>query len=494
MLWQLAVNNVRRNWSQSLLGIVGVAIAAGVLTASLSLGTGYPEGSYLEHRVFTGADVLLYPGHLGVGYEDAVVDDGSEWEWSLRRDRIFSDLRIFQPDLYEEGYIHPPDERTYFEADSLPEPLDEDRLQSEVVAVDPLLKIPANILVDGEEGEQRHQAPLRARNVAVDQKQWDVSQFVYRGRWLSKEDEGEFVALMQGPRGTASPTEGVRPTYEAPSTEDIITVEVPSLLGYSDGFPVYDWSEVKEVELEVVGLFSLPIGERPLMDEETGGYVYDSEGRQVMTTDYLETDDIFIPSTTWEEIWDKVSPEGIAPRAYQVNLVLEDMFAAESLSESLGEEMPGTTVRTIPTQVTIGRQSRGQAAIPADVSTMLVVAMFLVAGLLLVANMYVLIMQRRKEMAVLKAIGMSGPQVMGLILIEVLFIAIIGALLGFVSVRLLVTGVLLFSEVDALQIGLLTLQTGALVVTLSTAVAVVFGVLPAYLAMKQTTMEVLRDV
>ncbi len=118
----------------------------------------------------------------------------------------------------------------------------------------------------------------------------------------------------------------------------------------------------------------------------------------------------------------------------------------------------------------------------------------LIAGLLLVANMYILVMQRRKDMAVLKAVGMSPGQVMGLIVLETAIIALIGALLGFGAVRLCVTGVLLISDVGVGEIGLLTVRTGVQVIGVSLLLALVFGSLPAYQAVRQTTMEVLRDV
>ncbi len=301
------------------------------------------------------------------------------------------------------------------------------------------------------------------------------------------------MALMQGPRGSGVPAEGTRPQYPVPGLHDSVTVQVPSLAGYADGHPVWNWDDARSIKLQVIGLFSFRVGEKPYIDEETGSYVRDSEGKMEMVPKYLETEDIFIPEETWWAIWEEIAPEGTSPRAYQFNVVLHDMARAEQVAEDLAGGLPGSTVRSVPEQVMIGQRARGQAGVPADMSTVLLIAMFLVAGLLLVANMYVLIMQRRKEMAILKAVGMSGIQVMGLILVEVLFIGLAGALLGFTAVRLVVTGVLLVSEVTAAEIGLLTLQTGALVVGSSTLMAALFGVLPAYLAMKQTTMEVLRD-
>ena len=496
MLWQLAVRNVRRNWTKNLLGMIGVAIAAGVMTASLSLGGGYPEVSWREYRTLMGADIVIYPGRLGVGAEDAQVAGDTPWEWGLRGDYGLSDLLIFQPRIYEEGLISPAGETLFFEAgdDHLGD------LPAGVAAVQPLLKLPARMVIPGIGGQQvRYPAPLRARDPGLDEAR-DMSTYLDRGRWLEPGDEGSMVALAQGNRGAFPPEEGTRPGYPAPQVGDIRTLEVPALVGYDgDGYPLWNWDNVTEFDLQVVGLFSFPTGARPLRDPDTGGYVLETgpgggTGTLIMVQHHVETEDLFIPAGTWQKIWETIAPPGEVPRTYQLNVVLDDMFRAKEIAAGLQQKMPGATVRTVPEQVIIGRHQRGQSAVPADVSTLLVVAIFLVAGLLLVGDMYVLVMQRRKEMAILKAVGMASHQVMGLILIEAVLMSMIGATLGFFAVRLMVTGVYALSAVSVAEVGVMTLRTGFMVVGASVLVAGLFGLLPAYLALKQTTMEVLRDV
>ncbi|MFO8060647.1 MAG: FtsX-like permease family protein [Bacillota bacterium] len=495
MLWQLAVRNVRRNWTKSLLGVVGVAIAAGVMTASLSLQEGYPEASWIEHRALMGADIVIYPGRLGVGAGETRPTGDEPWEWSLRRDWGLSDLFLFQPRIYEEGYISPPGETLFFQDDPLPEPL-----PAGVAGVEPLLKLPGRVVISSPGGLRRHPAPLRARNVALDVAAWGASSFAVRGRWLEPGDGGQLVALAQGNRGAQLPEEGIRPGYPAPGVGEVLTVEVPSLVGYDgDGYPLWDWNAVREFELEVVGLFAFPTEVRPMVDPETGGRVMQGgpgggTGEMVTVQHYLETEDLFIPAETWWRMWEAAAPPGESPRAYQLNVVLEDMFRAREIAAQLAERLPGATVMTVPEQVIAGRRARGQSAIPADVSALLVAAVFMVAGLLLVGDMYVLVMQRRKEMAILKALGMASGQVMGMILIESILLSIIGAALGFISVRLLVTGVYALSAVSLAEVGVMTLRTGVMVAGASVLVAGFFGLLPAHLALRQTTMEVLRDV
>ncbi len=491
MLWHLAKRNISRNWSKYLLGILGVAVAAAVMTASLSLQTGYPENIAQPYRVFMGADLVIHPGTVGVDYNRESAE-GESWEWSLRRDQELSDLWVFQPALYREGYIHPQNERASFVSDDLPSVLQTRYRPAQVVDMNPLLKMPVQVQVDGE----LHPAGLRGRDVSLDKQQkdrWEISDYLEDGRWLQPQDRQSMVAMAYGYEPETPVFEGSRPSYGVLPVGREVTLRVPRLIEYNEGFPVWDWEQYHTFEVDVVGNFSFTT-EVEREDAVVAGELPEHAGALIITKRYLETDDLFIPQSTWKRIFGEIAPEGVSPRAYQVNVVLEDMFHAREVSETLGAELPGTTIRAVPDLARLGRQSRGQSVIPADVSNLVVGASFLIAGLLLVANMYLLVMQRRKDMAILKVVGMSPGQVMRLIVLESTLVSFIGGVIGFGLTRLAVTGVLSLSEVDAAEVGMLTLRTGGIVIGSSVFIALIFGLLPAYQAVRQTTMQVLRDV
>ena len=499
MLWQLAKRNVSRNWTKSVLGILGIAIAAAVMTASFSLQTGYPEGARRAYRGYIGGDVVIYPGTVGMEYHRALDDDGEKvWQWTIRRDQGLNDLSIFHPNIYDEGYVSPPDERTYFQPGELPQPLQSEHLPEQVESVQSLYKMPVQLVAGHEDGGQEvHPISLRARDVEMDHQQWErwsMADYVHQGRWFEPDDDGSLVAMAYGVRPQYPDFEGSRPQFSVPPVCEQVTIRVPRLLGYRDGFPVWDWDDPKIMNLAIVGHFAFATESRPVRQLVLEDGQVEQLDEPAMVQHYVETEDLFVPQSTWHKIFDKVAPSGLAPRVYQLNLVLSDMFYAKDVSEQIGQQMNDATVRTVPEQVVMGRDDRGQSVVPADVSTMVIAGSLAIAGLLLVANMYILVMQRRKDMAILKAIGMSPAGVMKLILLETMLIALIGATLGFGLVRLGITGALLLSEVTAAEIGILTLRTGVMVIGSSIILALVFGLLPAYQAVRQTTMEVLRDV
>ncbi len=491
MIWHLAKRNISRNWAQCLLGIIGVAVAAAVMTASLSLQSGYPEDAAQPYRVFMGADLVVYPGTVGVDYE-RLPRDRESWQWSLRKDKDLSDLWVFNPDLYREGYLHPPGDPVSFDADELPAELQPTKRPPQVKQVNPLLRMPVQLLLEGE----THSAGLRGRDTDVDMQQWsrwNLDEYLKRGRWLEPRDEGELVAMAYGRKPGTPVIEGVRPSYGVLGVDDEVTIRVPRLVKYSDDIPIWDWQQTKEFDLIIVGTFALPTDVHR-EDAARAGEFPEHSGELIITQHYLETDDIFIPAETWRQIFDEIAPSDTRLRSYQMNVILQDIFTARNVSEQLAAEMPDSTVRTVPDMAMLGRAGRGQSVIPADVSTMVVLGSFFIAGMLLVANMYLMVMQRRKDMAVLKAVGMSPGQVMRLILLETTMFSALGGLIGFSLTRLAVTGVLSLSEVSSAEIALLTARTGGIVVGSSVLLALIFGLLPAYQAVRQTTMEVLREV
>ena len=75
----------------------------------------------------------------------------------------------------------------------------------------------------------------------------------------------------------------------------------------------------------------------------------------------------------------------------------------------------------------------------ADVALSLVSAAVLVVGLLaMVAALYTALNERRREIAILRAIGLHPPQIFTLFIFEAILIALAGTLLGMAAVYALV--------------------------------------------------------
>jgi len=108
-------------------------------------------------------------------------------------------------------------------------------------------------------------------------------------------------------------------------------------------------------------------------------------------------------------------------------------------------------------------------------------------------NAFLLIMQRRKEIAILKSIGASHWNIVTLILSELVALSLVASCVGWLSYRLPMALSLMFFEVPWQEIWRQTLTVGGQVTGVLVLGTVVFGLIPAVHAARTPVMEVLRD-
>lgn len=502
---RLAWTNTKRNWIRSLLVIAGMAAAAFIMTASQSLTEGHMSWAFGMYRAFMGGDLVIYPLEMVV---DRPVEESPEatWVWESWDRPWVNSLASFHPSIAREGFIRPAGSPvSHFELDDLPQVL---RDHPEVAEVEPYLVQPA-LLTDG--AGHSHWAPLRGLRVDSGRARgWE--DLITLGRFFSEEEEAEsrMVALVNAARPAYHPTELER-SYAVPPLFEFIEVEVPRLVGWQDGFPVHDFGDTQTFRLRVVGYFALETHQDSILDGD-GTPVRGAVDQVVYFPHFWNTPEIVIPEQAWHQIFEETS-SGQSPRTYQIGVTVEDTLRARVVAEEIARELPGTTVTTVGDQAQGGdlRTRRVSSAVPQeqaerlmaraesalqpvaspDVSSLMAGLSFLLAGCLVVANAHILVMNRRKELGILRAVGMSGGEVLILILMELGALSLIGALLGFSMVSLLVGIGLLASGAGFTYTLMTSAALGARVVGSALLVSIVFGLWPALRAVRSTTMEVL---
>ncbi len=501
-LWGLAWHNIRRNWGRTVLVVVGMASAGFILTASLALPSGHLPWAFSSYRAFMGGDIVVYPQQIMAAADD---DGGGAWSWSPWEHPWINDLDHFHPSLRQEGFVSPTDAGPpYFVADELPQEI---TAHPDVARVEPLLVMPGLLRLAG---RGVFDAPLRAVDIAGGAAR-GFADLVTDGRFFQAEDEGAMVALVNAASPVYWPRAGER-TYPVPPLWEFVEVLVPTLTGHRDGYPVYDYGQLTPVNLRVVGHFSVHSGDSWILDEH-GGPVVDTIGVLMIFPHFWNTPQIIIPSSTWRAIHrDTAGDQPI--HAYQLGVEVVDTLTAGQTTTHLRELLPSATVRTVADQVMDGdSRKRISGAVPAqtalaieagmaavrqpvsapDLSRLVAYLAFALAGCLVMANMHVLVSQRRKELGVLRAVGMSGGEVVLMILYEITVLSLLGAAAGFAAVQLLVGSATALSGVGLARVIQSTLVAGLQVVGASTLVALVFGLWPAIRAARATTMEVLSD-
>jgi len=493
VFFRIALRNVARNWNRTGMIIIGMMVASALITITMAVAPGYTDLANLSYRQMTGADILIYPNRFVF---EGPGEGTATWELRALSPDLPTDAFFFHPGL-PGGYLSP--------ADAPPPAFDLSDLPEMPAAIDGVLKVtplrllPAYAVIEADPGGRTVviEVAIRGRDVSTDVEHFNLPQRVTSGDYLDEGDEGEWVALIN-----AYPTAGLTSL----STGDRLVVRVPQVSGYArDGAPAFDYSRTVPFELRVKGEYVLSLGAEP-MEGLTDPMM---RARPPMVEVGLDEPEIWVTAETFDRIYEAVAG---GPQRYtgQLGVIVRTMYEAKIIAARLSEALPYCSVLTVPQEVDLSgmnyevksvdgtpmrfvvtREYRSRAVVSDDIKSELSVLAFIVAGLLVVANMYILVTQRRREIGILKAVGASGGDIFTLILTEALGYSLAGSVIGWGSMRLLTLILLLTSKVSFVEGALMTLESAGVAVGLTTVTALIFGFLPALEAARTPSASLL---
>lgn len=283
----------------------------------------------------------------------------------------------------------------------------------------------------------------------------------------------------------------------------LVTVTIPQYRFDNYGIPYADSSlPPTEYQARVVGHIAIPtraiswVGEQSVIMTEQG---------------YLHSPEIFLTEATWGALWNEHSGGRAYPELY-LGLKVDDMAELNLIRRQLQQDFPqfafftiADFVRHLENHAVLDRFYRAPATTwrpefqprhpmaRQDFGAITAGLLFLNAGMLLASQMLTAIAGRRNEIGILKAIGARNRDVVGMILLEAVIIAAIGATIGFGLVRAAGIHLSLTNGIPLVEIIVTTLRELSLVLGLTLAASLVFGVLPAWKVAKLTVMEVFRN-
>lgn len=292
------------------------------------------------------------------------------------------------------------------------------------------------------------------------------------------------------------------------SSGDIMELYLPSYGIDQQGLPYID-SSVPPVtyQVRVVGTVSFPT--RQLSWIETRGERIDADASTEQA--YVHSPDVFLREADWQALWQLHAEEASYPHL-SLGINIEYMSELNTMTELLRREFPGVSFVSMTEFVMhLNRyalldhfyrappmfwQDPIQESHPLaqqDFRFMTAFLLFLNAGMLLASQMLTAIAGRRNEIGILKAIGSRQRDVVGMILMEGMIVAWIGTSIGFLLVRAAGIHTSITNGIPALEIVATTLAEMRIVLGLTVAMSLAFGVLPAWKVARLTVMAVFRN-
>jgi len=468
--------NARRNIARSFFSIISMALATGFLAFAFSFSRGYSSGLFLAPAAIFGGDIAVY----SLSFDGSIGEDSSARIYQRLENSYSSDLAVFYPELARDGFVTPAGSELLFS---------EDELQAfgsvpGVSGVYPRFQIPA---LSSNQGASWC-TPLRGRSPDLDDNlRMHPSELLSAGRWFSPQDEGLPVAVVSAYNNYPRGSEPIRPG-------DILRIQLPRAYA-KDGRNYFDFSDLIDIELSVIGTIAVPT--------RTLRWVGFVEGTQVWLQWDLHwlLDEIQVPLSTWQNIWQHISSDPYYPE--QVNLIATDISFLEDIVAEVRLSSPQRTATSIAR--IMGKAQRElliedrslfaeyeawsgiklvtddeKPGLARDLRLPLAILIFAMSGLVVAANLLLMVDERRREIGILKAVGALRINIAQMILAEAVFLSCMGGSIGFLIFRLPALVNQLSGGGSASLIWLIFCKD--LLITFASAVlaAITFGLLPAW--------------
>ena len=508
MFIRLGFQNAWRNLSRSILAIVSMAFAAAFLTYVISLGKGYANQAGQPLRSMLGGEIVVYS-------EKITAETPTECSsWSYRQGELdpFTDMEYLFPNMKSTGYLRE-DNQPGFTKEELKQLSSFD----EINGIHPLYRLPAETVkvVDPEQSspplpehllriqddgsvlgpEISYSSGLQGRDWRTNQ-EYSLGHYITNGRWFEEKDEEDFV-------GVVSSLQQLPQWVHVPLPGEKITLEIPSFR-WIQGAWQPDYSETHRFEIEIIGNVTV--------QSRTVDYIAGIDG-WVTEPVYAYFNEIYIPQGAWNQIWSVVAG-GLVYVPSEVLLQVDDLTFLQDIVFDLQSQFPQFSIIDIPHQlervhanlslepvVPMGARSAlqdrkeqlNQGVLASDLRLPIALLVLINAALLVAANILILVAERKKEIAVLKAIGARESEIIRMVLAEAILVSGVGALLGFSLIR-----VQAFLNQWTNALGLLPLiwllfLDLVMILGMTLFAAILFGWIPAKKYASLSVMEVLRN-
>ncbi len=452
MFLALGLKNAWRNRGRTTLGIVSMGIAAMIFLSSTTLSQGYPAGAFLPARQLLGGDIVLLPGKYAISRED--MAGGYTWRFSTRSLDEPNLVMGFDTLPYSYGGMRgvPVAGGAEVPAERYEEVVAMLRNNPSVRGASIRKALP--FLESG--GNAYHYGFLDARDVEQDLSTRDMGSVVMMGSYLAPEDRGPTGVGVAGWAGLPLPPTGYT------------MIEIPR---YAAGY--LDYANPVEVPFAMKGTVTFVEGAGPSMR-------------------VLADPAVFVTPATLDSL---AASAGYPEEAtyWGISVTLKDMATAENVAAYLRREFTDFTVFPAPalTAAAVGRTAVS-TGVPMDMRKVTEVIAFVTAALLSATNLTILMLSRKTEIGILRALGATRWNIACMVVTESVWISLLGALMGGLLTQPAILWQLLSNRVGR-DVVLREVGGGlGRATAFAMASAVLFGFLPLTKALSVTPAQVLR--
>jgi hypothetical protein len=453
MFLALGLKNAWRNRGRTALGIISMAVAAIIFMSSSTLSKGYPSRALWEARQLAGGEILLLPEKVTLS-TDTLSSGGYTWSFEKTSYDKPTAVMGFDPTPYRYGMMRGVpaeggDEQVLSRIDDVVAELRAEDFVSGVMVREAL-----PFLVEARQEDLTFYSYgfVEPRDVASDVGRYEMDQAVTHGRYLVEDDFMKGVACL----GWQYLSVGGASSLQFPTMSEI----------------GYDYENGFSQGLEIVGGVSF----------RTPNPAFPPYSNPV----------VFVTPRTFESLKEATGIPS-SSTTWGISVSVKSMAELESYVALLRRLYPDFTVYGVSQLATAAsvRESVG-TGVPMDMRRVTEVLSVMIAALLSATNLSILMLARKNEIGILRALGATRWNIACMVLAESLWIALLGSLAGS-----------LFTQPAIIyQLTSNKIPSGAVVSTIAVNVgkslgfslcaAVLFGFLPVAKALRVTPAQVMR--
>lgn len=461
-----------RNRQSTGLAIASMTLASIFLCFALVLSAGTPSEAYVAERLMAGGDIVMMPFAMaGTGGGGAGTAEMAWRPWNIETPGFYGDLF---PDAFD-GRLVSAKPMDAAAVDRMLADLNRTASSIHGAVVRPVYEMPIVLHMDG----KAIWATIRTRDPGFDDR-LGLRRFISAGRPLGRDDDGQPSVLIDSSRlEIYTPDAGAfgydrfngewayvyrgRPQMidePPPSVGSTLNVELPRA-SVVEGKAAFDYEDTVPIDVKVVGEYRLQTGEWNWISSELRMEGYRTKlgpkppkfhGELVVEPAIWSSPLIFVTQATFMELAAKSG--WAAPQPSYWTIQLPNTLTSRDLARDLQAKWPNATIAAVADLVADSDTApQPMAAAPhaspfdyhyGSVFTPLIpsppswlkwlvtVLAYTIGGLLFAANLWIILAKRYSEAALLRALGARRWQTFALLATEVVAVAGVGALLGWI--------------------------------------------------------------